>query len=164
MMAAGRRPPTLMKTPLFSQSSAGAPVSILVEVRKVYSAASTSSPRGRCSSTSAVPWRTPRDWTESRSPGVGLERVADVAEGGAVWEDDLPIGARARKQLPVQLGAGEGPAGQGHDALAALGDVAEVERFADGCLEAVDPRQEGSGSTALTKSPSPDRWGAPRAA
>ena len=63
MTAPGRRPPTLMKTPLFSQSSAGAAVSIWVEVRKVYSLASTSSPWARRASTSALPWRTPRDWT-----------------------------------------------------------------------------------------------------
>ena len=41
----------------------GAAVSIWVEVRKVYSLASTSSPRPRRARTSALPWRTPRDWT-----------------------------------------------------------------------------------------------------
>jgi hypothetical protein len=35
---------------------------------------------------------------------VGLERVADVAEGGAVGEDELPVGARAREQLPFSSG------------------------------------------------------------
>jgi hypothetical protein len=76
---------------------------------------------------------------------VGLERVADVAEGGAVRKDDLPVGARAREQLPFQLGPGEGATGQRHDAPATLGDLAEVERFADGGLEAVDPRERRIG-------------------
>jgi len=57
---------------------------------------------------------------------VGPERVADVADGGAVGEDELPVGARARKQPSVELGPGEGPAGQGHDPPAALGEFAEI--------------------------------------
>src|SRR6266550_5966734 len=72
---------------------------------------------------------------------VGLERVADVAEGGAVGEDGLPVGADAREQRPVQLGPGEGPAGQGHDPPAPLRDLAELQCFADGGFEAVDPGQ-----------------------
>src|SRR6266550_3402090 len=72
---------------------------------------------------------------------VGLERVADVAEGGSVREDDLPVGADAREQRPVQLGPGEGPAGQGHDPPAPLRDLAELQCFADGGFEAVDPGQ-----------------------
>jgi len=55
MTAPGGRPPTLMRTPLLSQSSAGAAVSIWVEVRKIYSLASTSSPRARRVSASALP-------------------------------------------------------------------------------------------------------------
>src|SRR5262249_9258776 len=84
---------------------------------------------------------------------VRPERVTDVAEGGAVREDDLPIGARAREQLPVQLGAGEGPAGQRHDAPAALGEVAEVERFAQGGFEAVDPGQGRVGKPGAHREP-----------
>jgi hypothetical protein len=57
---------------------------------------------------------------------VGLERVADVAEGGAVGEDELPVGARAREQLSVQLGPGEGPTGQRHDPPAPFRDLAEL--------------------------------------
>src|SRR5712691_8119650 len=72
---------------------------------------------------------------------VGLECVADVAEGGAVGEDGLPIGAGAREQLPVQLRPGEGPAGQRHDPPAPFRDLAELQCFADGGFEAVDPRQ-----------------------
>src|SRR6266511_3262986 len=48
------RPPTLMKTPLLSQSRSGVPVSIWVAVRKVYSLASTSSPRPSRARTSPV--------------------------------------------------------------------------------------------------------------
>src|SRR6266566_5109735 len=72
---------------------------------------------------------------------VGLECVADVAEGGSVREDDLPVGADAREQRPVQLGPGEGPAGQRHDPPAPFRDLAELQCFADGGFEAVDPRQ-----------------------
>src|SRR6266566_4735884 len=72
---------------------------------------------------------------------VGLERVADVGEGGSVREDDLPVGADAREQRPVQLGAGEGPAGQGHDAPAALGDIPEIEWLPERRFEAVDLHQ-----------------------
>src|SRR6266540_6661716 len=109
MTAPGRRPPTLMKTTLFSQSSAGVAYATGLDVEQI-----------------AV---------------VGLERVADVAEGGAVGEDELPIGADTGEQFPVELGAAEGPAGQRHDPPAALGEVAEVERLAQGGFEAVGPRQ-----------------------
>jgi hypothetical protein len=70
---------------------------------------------------------------------VGLQRVADVAEGGVVREDELPVGARAREQPSVQLGPGEGPTGQRDDEPAALGEVAEFQRLAQGGFEAVDP-------------------------
>ena len=40
---------------------------------------------------------------------VGLQRVSDIAECSAVGEDDLPVGAGAREQRPVNLGAGECP-------------------------------------------------------
>src|SRR5207244_13113574 len=42
---------------------------------------------------------------------------------------------------PVSLGAGDGAAGRRDDAPAALGEVAGVERFAQGGFEAVDPGQ-----------------------
>ena len=51
-----------------SQSSSTAAVSIWVEVRSVYSLASTSSPRPSRARTSALPCRTPRDWTHSTWP------------------------------------------------------------------------------------------------
>src|SRR5262249_41505533 len=72
---------------------------------------------------------------------VGLKRVAEVGERGSVREDDLPVGADAREQRPVQLGAREGPAGQRHDAPSALGDIAEIEWLPERGFEAVDPRQ-----------------------
>src|SRR4029453_18007278 len=34
---------------------------------------------------------------------LGLQRVADVAEGGAIGQDGLPICARTRKEPPVDL-------------------------------------------------------------
>jgi len=64
-----------------------------------------------------------------QSAGVGLQRVAEIAERGAVGEDDLPVGARAREQLPVELGTGERAAGQRDDAPAATSRVAEIEWF-----------------------------------
>src|SRR6266850_4474278 len=76
---------------------------------------------------------------------VVLERVADVGEGGSVREDDLPVGADAREQFPIQFGAVEATAGQRHDASAALSDVAEVERLTQGGFEAVDPAQGSIG-------------------
>src|SRR2546421_11592916 len=42
---------------------------------------------------------------------VGLQRVADVGEGGPVRQDDLPVGAYARHQLPFQVRPLEGAAG-----------------------------------------------------
>ena len=59
----GLSAPTLMNVPLFNESRLLAPVSILAEVRKVYSLGSTSPPRTRRSRTSGGPWRTPCDWT-----------------------------------------------------------------------------------------------------
>src|SRR6266576_6297373 len=56
-------------------------------------------------------------------------------------EDDLPVGAGAREQLAVQLRTGERPAGLRHDAPVTLCDVAEIQRFTDCGLQAVDPRQ-----------------------
>ena len=53
--AVGLRPPTLTKMPLLSQSSSGAAVSIRVDVRKVYSLASTGSPRASRARTSGRP-------------------------------------------------------------------------------------------------------------
>jgi hypothetical protein len=49
------------ETPLLSQSSRGAVVSIWVAARNVYSLGSTGSPRPRRPSTSADPWRILRD-------------------------------------------------------------------------------------------------------
>ncbi len=91
-----------MKTPRFSQSRAGAAVSICVAVRNVYSPASTSSPRRQA--------REHRDAAVAHAAGldveqvaaVRLQRVADVPERGAVCEHDLPVGARAREQRPAQ--------------------------------------------------------------
>src|SRR5690349_19833495 len=34
---------------------------------------------------------------------VGLQRVADVCEGGPVRQDDLPVGAYTRQQLPLHV-------------------------------------------------------------
>src|SRR5262249_8542370 len=50
---------------------------------------------------------------------------------------------------PVQLGPGEGPTGQRHDPPAALSEVSEIERFADGGFEAVDPRQGRGGKPVV---------------
>src|SRR2546425_669478 len=41
---------------------------------------------------------------------VGLQRVADVGEGGPVRQDDLPVGAYARQQLAFQVRPLEGSA------------------------------------------------------
>jgi len=95
---------------------------------------------------------------------VGLKRVADVGERGSVREVDLPVGTDAREERPIQLGARECPAGQRDDAPAALGDIAEIERLAQGGFEAVDPRQGRIGERSLIERPWPDRLGAPRAA
>jgi hypothetical protein len=45
-----------------------------------------------------------------------------------------------------------------------LGEVAEVERFAQGGFEAVDPGQGRAGKPGCLSRGPPDRWGAPRAA
>jgi hypothetical protein len=69
---------------------------------------------------------------------VGLQRGADIAEGGAVGEDDLPVGAGPGEQLATDSRASEGAGGQGHDAPVALGRVAELLRLAKGGLQPVD--------------------------
>src|SRR5882762_8957508 len=107
-----------MKTPLFSQASSRDAVSICVEVRKVYSLASTSSPRPRRSRTSGLPWRTPRDCTYSRAPASVCNGVPDVAESRAVRQQNLPVRTDARQQLPFHVRPLEGAAELRDDAAA----------------------------------------------
>ena len=134
-----------MKTPLFSQSRSGAAVSICVAVRKVYSPASTSSPRAETREHVGAAVADASRLDVEQIAAVGLQRVADVAERRAVGQDDLPVGAGARDQLPVELRTGEGAAGQGHDAATAGGGLAEIERFGDGGRPIGTP---GSGEAA----------------
>ncbi len=75
-------------------------------------------------------------------PAFGFKRVADVAECGAIRKDDLPIGARSRKQCPGQLRSAEDPAGQRNDATVTSGDIADILGVADTGFQAVD---QGSG-------------------
>jgi hypothetical protein len=117
-----------MKTPLFNQSRCGAAVSICVVVRKVYSRASTSSPREAREHVGAAVSHTSGLDVE-QLPAVGPQRVADVAERGAVGQDDLPVGAGARHELPIELGTGEGAARERDDAAMAGDGLAEIERF-----------------------------------
>src|SRR5208282_3564580 len=42
----------------------------------------------------------------------GGQRVADVAERGAVWENDLPVGACSGEEFSAELRSAECPAGQ----------------------------------------------------
>src|SRR5258705_5240196 len=72
---------------------------------------------------------------------VGLQRVADVREGGTVRQDDLPVGADARQELPFQVRPLEGAADLRDDSPAPLAHLAEIERFAKDSLEAVDQSQ-----------------------
>jgi hypothetical protein len=74
---------------------------------------------------------------------VSLQCVADIAECGAVAQDDLPVGARAGEQPPVELRTREGSAGQDHDAPVALGAVAEVEWLGEGGVQAVREGEAG---------------------
>jgi hypothetical protein len=130
-----------MKTPLLSQSSSGAAVSIWVEVRNVYSLGSTLSPRPSRARTSGAPWRTLTRLDVEESAAIGLQRVADVPVGGSVGEERLPVGARAREQRSIELRTSECPAGKGHDPPMSLGCVTEIERFAEGRFQPVDPGQ-----------------------
>jgi hypothetical protein len=68
---------------------------------------------------------------------VGFKGVPDVAEGCAVRKNDLPIGARSRKQRSAQLSSAEGPAGHG-DAQVASGDLARILGVTDTRLQTVD--------------------------
>src|SRR2546423_611178 len=85
MTPTGCRAPTLMNTPLFTHSSAGAAVSIWVVVRNVYSLASTSLPRERRD----------RD-TQPVGEGQGSEQIVELglgigaveADGGRSFADD----------------------------------------------------------------------------
>src|SRR5262249_1487102 len=65
-------------------------------------------------------------------------RVTDIPQRRAVRQHNLPIRAGTGEQLPVQLRTLESPAAQRHDAPVALGDVAELERLAEGGLKPVD--------------------------
>src|SRR5437879_869530 len=97
-----------------------------------------------------------------QSAAVGLERVADVAECGPVRQDDLPVGAGSRKELSVDLRAGERPAGQRHDVPAASADVPEIQRRVNRGLQPVDLGQARFGELsahALFPSVTSDRTG-----
>ena len=95
MTRSGWRAPTLMKTPLFSQSSAGAAVSIWVEVGRCMARVDVLAARETCEHVGATVAHAAGLGVEQIAV-VGLERVADVGEGGAVREDELPISARHR--------------------------------------------------------------------
>ena len=82
---------------------------------------------------------------------IRLQRVAQVGKRGAVRQHDPPVGAGSGQQPPAQLGAGECSAGQGHNAPAPLRGVAEIERFSQGRLEAVDRVQARSGKLESTR-------------
>ena len=79
----------------------------------------------------------------------GLQRVADVAERGAIGKNDLPIGARSRKQCPPQLRSAEGPAGQRNDAPVTSGDRADILGVADRRFQAVDQVQAWIGKASV---------------
>src|SRR4029077_14913964 len=69
---------------------------------------------------------------------VGLQRGADVGEGGPVRQDDLPVAAYARQQLSSHVRPLEAAADLRDDASAPLVHLAELERFAEDYFEAVD--------------------------
>ena len=130
-----------MKTPLFSQSSSrGRGLDLGRGAEGVLARVDVLAAAETCEDLGAAVAHASRLHVEQRAV-VGLERVADVAERGAVRQDDLPVGACARQQLPVELGPGERAAGQGHDAPVPLAHVAEIERFAERGLQAVDQGQ-----------------------
>src|SRR5258708_15344991 len=95
---------------------------------------------------------------------VGLQRVADVREGGPVRQDDLPIRAYARQQLPVQVRPLEGAAYLRDDSPPSVAHLAEIERFAKNSLEAVDQSQRRLRKTVAHREARPDRSGAARVA
>jgi hypothetical protein len=147
---------------LFSQSSSLDAVSIWVEVRKVYSlGVDVLAATETCQNLGATVAHAACAYVEEIVV-VGLQRVADVAERRAVPQDDLPVGAHARQQPPVELWAAEPAAGQRDDAPVPLAHVAQVERFAELRFQAVDQVSRGSGSP-LIEPPAPDRSDAARA-
>jgi len=77
---------------------------------------------------------------EERTPVV-LNRVADLAEGGAVRQNDLPVRVRPRNDLPVQLGTRERAPGPRNDPPPATVNVADIDRLSECCFQSVDPRQ-----------------------
>src|SRR4029077_20232955 len=86
----------------------------------------------------------PRLHVEQRA-AVGLQRVADVAEGGAVRQDDLPVRARPREELSVQLRTPERALRQWQDPPPPDAKVADIDHVSERGFEAVDPRQPGLG-------------------
>src|SRR5256714_11400533 len=91
---------------------------------------------------------------------VGLQRVADVGEGGSVRQDDLPVGAYARQQLPFQVRSLECAAYLRDDSPASVAHLAEIERFAEDSLEAEDQSQRRIRGTVAHREARPDPSGA----
>src|SRR3989440_2282005 len=90
---------------------------------------------------------------------VGLQRVADVGEGGPVRQDDLPVGADARQQLPFHVSPLEGAADLRDDSPASLAHLAELERLAENSLEAVDQSQRRTRETVAHREASAGSFG-----
>jgi hypothetical protein len=80
-------------------------------------------------------------------PAGGLQRVADVAKRGAVRERDLPVGAGAGEELPVEVRPRERPTGQRDDAAVPLSDIAKIKGLAEPGLQAVDQGEAGIGKS-----------------
>src|SRR4029077_1886804 len=76
---------------------------------------------------------------------VGLQRVSNVGKGGAVEQNNLPVGAGAWEQRAVELWTGDPAAGLGHNAPAALGRWTEIQRLAEGDVKAVNQAEMGNG-------------------
>jgi hypothetical protein len=72
---------------------------------------------------------------------VGPQCVSQVGQSSPVGQDDRPVGAGARQHDAGYVRTGEHPAGEHHDAFAALAGLAQIERFAQRCLQAIDECQ-----------------------
>ncbi len=154
-----------MKTPLFSQSSSrgrgldlrGGSKGVLARVDILAAAETFENLRAAVADAARL--------HVEQGTVVGLERVADVAECGAVRQDDLPVGADARQQLPVELRPLEGARDRGHDSTASPASSPRSSGSPSVGLQAEDTRQARIGSRfTIDEAAGPDHWDGLRAA
>ena len=60
---------------------------------------------------------------------ISLQRVADISQHCAFWQNDLPIGAYSREESFIEFRPGECTAGQRDDSSSLLRNTPDIESF-----------------------------------